>query len=129
MVDGWYGELPFYLALVFDDEVVTIDLEQPQWIATYADYMRKPGVWILRHKSGIDILAVVVHDGDQPYYTARHVGVMGNAGSNEVVAHGIGKKRADGVVERLWLLPNGVVCAGDDVGDLGIRLVHQLGPR
>jgi len=75
------------------------------------------------------VLVVQVHPGDQPYYTARHVGVTGSAGGNEITAYGIGKKAADGTMTRLWLLPGFMVCGGDDVDDLGVRMVKALGPR
>lgn len=128
-MSDWHGDHPLYLALIYEDEIVNIDLDEPGWMTTHADNMRRPGTWVLRHKSGVDLMAMIVIEGEQPYYTARHVGVVGNAGSNEVTAYGIGKKRLDGHVDRLWLLPNGVVCAGDDVSVLGVRLVHLLGPR
>jgi hypothetical protein len=126
----WYGDHPFYLVLSFPDENKIIDLDEGQWSTTYADYLRRPGNWILVHKaSGAEVLGIIVRDGDQPYYTARHIGVMGSAGSNEITAYGIGKKRPDGFVERLWLLPTGMVVTGDDVEEIGVRLIHLLGPR
>ena len=92
--------------------------------------MREPGVWALVSKAmGRALLVVRVYPGDQPYYTARHVGIAGSGGTNEVTAYGIGKKQADGQMVRVWILPNGVVCGGDDVDDLGIALVKQMGPR
>ena len=42
----------------------------------------------------------------------------------EVRAYGIGKKRLDGHVDRLWVLPTGVICAGDDVNVLGEALAQ-----
>lgn len=131
MVTTWQGENPFYLLISMSDENIGIDLDQPGWITEYAKYLRLPSTWLLVHKdSGAQILAVVVNDGDQPYYTARHIGVIGSGGSNRITAYGIGKKRrSDGMVERLWLLPNGTVCTGEDVEDIGVRMVHQLGPR
>lgn len=127
---SWHGNHPFYLLLSFLDENVVIDLDEGQWATTHAEHLRRPGNWLLVHKaSGIEALGIVVAEGDQPYYTARHIGVMGSAGSNEIVCYGIGKKRPDGFVERLWLMPSGMVCTGDDVEDIGVRLVHRLGPR
>jgi hypothetical protein len=29
---------------------------------------------------------------------------------------------------RLWAMPDGTVCGGDDVDIIGIRMVHMLGP-
>jgi hypothetical protein len=127
---GWQGPNPFYLMIVLTDENVGIDLDQPDWMATYAQYMRLAGQWVLVNKaSGQQTLIVKVDEGDQPYYTARHVGVAGSGGSNEIIAYGIGKKRADGCVERLWALPGGTVCGGDDVNSLGIIMIKRMGPK
>lgn len=127
---GWQGPNPFYLMIVLTDENVGIDLDQPDWMATYAQYMRLAGQWVLVNKaSGQQTLIVKVDEGDQPYYTARHVGIAGSGGSNEVIAYGIGKKRSDGCVERLWALPGGSVCGGDDVNSLGIIMIKRMGPR
>lgn len=127
---GWMGTNPFYLMIALEDENVGIDLDQTGWATTFADKLRLPGQWILIHKeSGHQALIVKVNEGDQGYYTARHVGIAGSAGSNEVTAYGIGKKCADGHVERLWILPGGTVCAGDDVDQLGVMMVQRMGPR
>ncbi len=128
--NGWQGPTPFYLVLSFPDENVGIDLDERAWATTYAEYMRRPGQWILVHKdSGRQMLALIVYEGDQPYYTARHVGIAGGGGGNEITAYGLGKKHPDGSVERMWLMPNGMVCLGDDVDDIGVLMVKQLGPR
>lgn len=127
---GWQGPTPFYLLISTTDENIGIDLDERGWIATYADKMRLPGQWILVHKGdNFQVLVVKVFEGDQPYYTARHIGVTGSAGSNEVIAYGIGKKQADGCTVNLWVMPNGTVCGGDDVESVGIMMVKQLGPR
>jgi hypothetical protein len=124
------GDTPFYLILQFEDENVGIDLDEYQWYAKNEQYMRKPGRWLLVHKaSQHPILVMQVRDGEQPYYVARHVGIVGSGGSNEVTAYGIGKKRVDGHTDRLWAMPNGTVCGGDDVESIGIGLLHELGPR
>lgn len=129
-MSGWMGDNPFYLVLSFPDENVGIDLDEPQWHAKYEDCMRRPGLWTLVHKdTGAKVLAVRVNPGDQPYYTARHIGVVGSGGGNEITSYGIGKKCADGSTVRLWLLPDGTVCGGDDVDVLGRDIVIDLGPR
>lgn len=129
----WVGPTPVYLMIVThdgEDESVIIDLDRPQWAKLYAEWMRRPAVWfLLSKKSDLPALTVWVHDGDQPYYTARHVGVTGSGGGNEITAYGIGKKRPDGEMVRLWVMPNGMVCGGDDVSDFGIRMVKALGPK
>ena len=130
---NWTGPTPYYLMIVShneSDESVTIDLDMTGWATTYAEWMRRPAVWFLIHKDGqLPALTVWVHEGDQPYYTARHVGITSSAGGNEIVAYGIGKKKPDGEVIRLWAMPNGFVCGGDDVDDLGVRMVKALGPK
>lgn len=127
---GWLGSNPFYLLLAFPDENVGIDLDEPAWAAKYAEHMRRPGQWLLIHKqTGTQVLGLLVTEGDQPYYTARHIGIAGGGGGNEITAYGLGKKHPDGSVERMWLMPNGMVCLGDDVDDIGVLMVKQLGPR
>lgn len=128
--EGWKGPTPFYLIISTIDENVGIDLDETGWMTTYAPFLRMPGQWVLVHKpTGHQALIVRVEEGDQPYYTARHVGVTGSGGGNEITAYGIGKKCVDGHVERLWVLPNGTVCGGEDVDQLGILMVKRLGPR
>lgn len=130
MINGWFGENPFYLVISMPDENIGIDLDEPGWIAKYTDVFRKPAKWYLIHKlTNHQALALILYEGDQGYYTARHVGIAGSGGGNEITAYGIGAKRADGRVDRLWLLPNGTVCTGEDVDGIGILLVHQLGPK
>jgi hypothetical protein len=126
----WQGPTPFYLVIQIGDARTIIDLDESGWATTYAGLLREPGLWVLMHKEHqFQPLMVVVHPGDQPYYTARHVGITGSGGSNEVVAYGIGKKRPDGSVNRMWTMPNGIICSGDDVDDIGIRLVKAIGPK
>lgn len=121
---------PYYLGIVTDTEGVKIDLDETGWATTYADWMRRPAVWFLMEKATDQpVLSVWVHEGDQPYYTARHVGITGSAGGNEIVAYGIGKKTVSGDMVRVWLMPNGVVCGGDDVDELGVRMVRAMGPK
>lgn len=111
--------------------MISIDLDESGWATTYAAWMRRADcVWFLRRKADhAATVAVWVHPGDQPYYTARHVGITGSGGGNEITAYGIGKKRPDGSVHRLWVLPNGLVCTAEDVDDLGLKLVRALGPK
>lgn len=123
----WLGDNPFFLVInLRAGGQRVIDLNEFDWMKTHADLMREPGEWILVRKApdgsegGIPALAVLVHDGDQPYYTRLRVGALQGPGAgHETVLHGIGKKRSDGVTERLWILPNGIVCAGDDAAEIG----------
>lgn len=128
--DSWQGPTPYYLVLSTPDDGAQIDLDETGWATTYADWMRRPAVWFLMSKeTASPVLAIWVQDGEQPYYTARHVGVTGSAGGNEITAYGIGKKKIDGEMVRLWLMPGGFVCGGDDVDDIGVKLVKALGPK
>jgi len=126
----WLGPNPFFLVIAAEEDGQMIDLDETGWAQTYADWMRRPAVWFLMDKAtNAPRLSVWVHEGDQPYYTARHVGITSSAGGNEVTAYGIGKKQQDGSMVRIWLMPDGQVCGGDDVDDLGVRMVRALGPK
>jgi len=125
MTGTWQGDSPFFLVIepaVRGEGNLGIDLDEAGWMTTHAEWMRKPGTWLLYHKeTAKPLFCVVVEEGDQPYFTKRHVGNL-MAGS-EVVAFGIGKKGRDGTMTRLWLLPNGLACGGDDVDIIGARML------
>jgi hypothetical protein len=125
------SSVPYDLMLVDNEQhVLFIDVEEPRWASTYSDWMRRTGWWLLRRKVDSAVMLVVrVNPGDQPYYTARHVGITGSGGSNEITAYGIGKKCVDGSMVRLWIMPDGAIVGGDDVDDLGVAMVKRLGPR
>jgi hypothetical protein len=129
----WQGDHPFFLLIEADDPThgtVSIDLDQRGWAERYASFLRIPSVWSLISKASSNpVFRMVVLDGEQPYYTRRTVGIAGSGGSNSVSFIGIGKKRNDGHVDRLWLGPDGVAVTGDDVDLLGTRLLKRLGPR
>jgi hypothetical protein len=125
------GDNPYFLVIVDDatGAYTGIDLDFPGWVAANADLMREPGIWyLLRKEAARPVLQVRVDPGDQPYYTARHVGKLGT-GSNEITAYGIGKKQFDGTTVRLWVLPDGTVCGGEDVDYVGVKIVERMGPR
>lgn len=113
----WSGPNPYYLILVLKDQgVEKVDLDETGWIAKLGDKMRAEGVWhLVRKASDSVVFSMVVLEGEQPYYVARHVGTASAAGSNEVVCYGIGKKLPDGSVVRGWILPNGQITLGDNV--------------
>ncbi len=121
----WFGDFPFFLVIEPDDRSngnTGIDLDQPGWIAANAALMRAPGTWVLYHKeTSRPLFCMIVEQGDQPYFTRHHVGNL-MAGS-EITAVGIGKKHRNGDMTRLWLLPNGVVCGGDDVDIVASRML------
>lgn len=128
----WSDENPYCLMIRPSDntEMLLIDLGEQGWSTTYADWMRTPGRWFLLRKGQPQpVLALSVVEGEQPYYTARHIGVAGSGGGNEITAYGLGKKRKDGHVDRLWVLPNGTICGGDDAEPLAMDILYSIGPR
>lgn len=126
----WVDDNPYFLAFADDDEGVTIDLGEHGWMTRYAAWMRRPGVVSLGRKTDAAfVLIIQINPGDVAHYIARHVGVTGSAGGNEIVAYGIGKIAPDGTVTQLWVMPGGSVCGGEDVDPLGVRMVKALGPR
>ena len=123
---GWKGETPFFLIIELDEKPSTgnvgIDLDQPGWHAANAEYMRMPATWWLVHKQTRQpVMGLIVHQGDQPYFTRHHVGNL--MAHRELVAFGMGKKCADGTMVRNWILPNGIVCGGDDVDIIASRML------
>ena len=125
---SWEDENPYYLVIHPDfGAPVIIDLGKQGWIAANAGLMRAPGMWyLLRKIDNVAMFGLIVLPGEQPYYTARHVGTgLGSTqGPTEIIAYGIGKKRLDGHVERMWILPNGLIVPGDDVDPLGVQLAR-----
>lgn len=143
----WQGDNPFCLIIreaqgvvgVFTDHL--IDLDQPGWLTEYSHLMRVPGEWLLARKHGsVPVLHLHVAEGEQPYYTARvyttftppagwhGLGEIDLAEVNDqarVKIYGIGKKHPDGHVDRMWVLPSGAICAGDDDGPLADYLAKQ----
>ena len=121
----WHGDNPFFLVIELDDHSegnVGIDLDQGGWHSEHAGHMRAPGVWWLYSKqTQSPVACLVVQEGEQPYYVKHHVGNLMAGG--EMVAHGIGKKCVDGSMVRVWLLPNGFVCGGDDVDLIAARML------
>jgi hypothetical protein len=134
-VPDWQGDNPFSLVIFPAEGIqpIVIDLDERGWATRYADHMRAPGQWYLVNKQDSSIpIAIWVHPGEQPYYTARHIGIgsgvpdeTGYMPATEIIAYGIGKKRTDGHVDRLWVFRNGLVVAGDDVEKFGIDIIKK----
>ena len=129
---GWLGPNPYYLLIVLDSSRhAEIDLDQHQWMQFFANYLRAPGQWYLVRKTDRVILAtMLVYEGEQPYYVARHVGFTSVSGNpegpkGETINYGIGKKRLDGHVDRIWIMANGCVTLGDDVEPISLALLKQ----
>ena len=125
----WHDDNPFYLLIILaDGRYVEQDLGEPGWIDRMnpTGVMRAPGVWhLVRKDSSSIVLMVEVAEGEQPYYLVRHAGFATKDQNIENKAYGIGKKRLDGHVDRLWILSNGCVVGGDDVDTIIVRLLKQ----
>lgn len=103
---------------------IVIDLDEKGWLTTYAHLMRDTeATWHLFRKDGGPVFSMVVWKNDRPYYAARHIGIASGSEQREVIAYGIGKQLPDGHANRLWILPNGQICGGDDVEPLARSLL------
>lgn len=122
----WAGDSPFFL--VFERgprDNVGLDIDTGGWIEANKELFRTPGVWLLMHKAqGRPVLAVVLREDEQFYWTKHHVGNL-MAGA-EVTLYGMGKKQADGNKVNLWLMPNGMVVGGPE-GDADLLAARMLG--
>lgn len=133
-MSDWHGDNPFYLIIrTLDGAGTAIDLDEKGWSTKHHDLMRVAGTWYLVLKStGFIPIAITVQEGEQPYYTARHVGIAssvpdadGNVPRAQTVAYGLGKKRLDGHVDRLWHFMNGLTVTGDDAEHFGIESIKR----
>jgi hypothetical protein len=136
---GWLDANPFYLMILtrhVPPRVINQDLGERGWIARLDEsgLLYTPGDWYLVRKAdNVIVLTMVVHEGERPYYVARHVGLVpsgdpppeGLEAKLETIAYGIGKARADGHSDRVWIMANGGVTVGDDVEEIAMRLLMQ----
>jgi hypothetical protein len=126
----WVGDNPFFLVIKPDpakSKEVVIDLDRPQWAQAYRRELRRPGLWLLVSKeTRRAALIMEILEGEQPYYMKKHVGQAFGPTPGELSFFGIGKKRRDGHVDRLWITPIGAVCPGDDPEGLTPRLLALL---
>jgi hypothetical protein len=125
----WQGNNPYYLILSLEGaikgafDMTIVDLDRPGWLETLKERLALPGEWHLTRKNGKGVIfSLRVNEGDQPYYTARHIGIVGGGGSRKVVAYSIGKKTKrmrkgswHDNEDNLWILPWGQICGGADV--------------
>lgn len=125
----WAGDSAFYLVYEPPEGPnIGIDIDASGWIDANIELFRAPGTWLLMSKQALSkegprpLFVVFIRRGDQFYYAKRHTGVAGGA-TAEIVATGIGKKQADGTTVNLWLMPNGMICGGDDVDYLSHRML------
>lgn len=126
----WLDGNPFWLMIALDDgRIAKIDLGESGWIGRYGEqgYLRDPGRWFLVRKGDHQIQCVMlVHEGEQPYYVARHVGSTSSSGeTSETTVYGIGKKRLDGHVDRYWIAANGSAMIGEDESDLALWMLRN----
>jgi hypothetical protein len=141
-VDEWFDDNPYFVLLTALEpnengmnDFLILDVGEPQWQVVHSEWLRRPATWYLCEKAGAKNvkLAQIVFEGDQPYYVKRHIGqiMVGSGQGRSLIAYGIGKKvpareNNEARTERLWLLPGGVVCAGDDVEKLGMAIVETM---
>lgn len=131
----WKGDSPYILVVVRHmkrrkaPEVRIIDLDEPGWmVKNRALLAYAPATWHLARKSEpprIDVrISMSVLPLEKPRFLIRHVG-RANAHSNrEVKAYGLVKLRRDGHSDKLWVLPNGQVCGGDDVDQFAMSILR-----
>lgn len=132
---------------------LVLDVDKPGWQVEHKEWLERSAEWYLCEKMGVQraVLAQIVHRGEQPYYVKRHVGQvrLNDSAGRSVVVHGIGKKVPalyetytardergeemarrrkirDKRTDRLWLLPGGVVCGGEDVEKLAMAIVATM---
>jgi hypothetical protein len=135
---------------------LVLDVDKTGWQTEYKDWLERSAEWYLCEKGTERvIMAQIVYRGEHPYYLKRHVGQMklGTSESRSVIVHGVGKrvpavyetietkdvdargeervKRRKKLVrpertERLWLLPNNVVCGGEDVEKMAMAIVSAM---
>lgn len=138
--EQWAGNIPVFLVIIRHlkmtwpdgreetlNEPNVIDLDEKDWATTYSELMRSQATWHLVSKEdNVVHFSLFVRDGEQPYYVARH---FRNTGIEaQISAYGIGKKRLDGHVDRLWVFTDGQVCGGDDVDFFGqAKLTQAMG--
>ena len=135
---GWDGETPYFLVINTGptsgpiDQSFIVDLDHHGWHEEAGSLMRDEAEWLLVAKrdhvslAGNPVIALRVLPGEQPYYTKKIVGIV-RGGSGEMWLYGIGKKRLDGHVDRLWILPNGIIVGGDDGELFAVRMMKTAG--
>ena len=125
----WMSDDPFYLQVVRPDgSDQIIDVAEYGWHATYAEWMRGRLRWYLMRKlDGFAVMVVDVADGDQPFYYRHTVERLKgiNAGM-KLVSHCIGAKRVSGHEDRIYVLPNGIICTATDIDPLSDAIIDSL---
>lgn len=121
----WYGDTPYYLMI----GNIKIDLDEDGWVKKHYMRFTEPALWVLVDKVTMHhSLIMPVHPGEAGWYVKRHVHFfdisMEPPVSGHMAAYGFGKWRTDGQRQEIWLLPDGVVVGGDDVGDVAMLLMQ-----
>lgn len=143
----WADDNPYFLLLVAlekdengNHENLILDVGLPGWQKTYADWLDRPAEWYLCEKTGEKKVVIVqfVYAGEKPYYVKKHIGQLkfGTGRYRHIAVYGIGKKIparfsngqkiADERYERVWVLPHGVTCAGEDVEKIALSVVSTM---
>lgn len=126
-VPEWQGDIPVFVLIVREGQLIIWDPDEKDWIANHQDLMRSAATWHLVTKDPQEIvLSLVVKEGDRPYYKARHFKRGLEDDAPHVAAYGIGKKRIDGHVDQLWYFLDGQICGGDDVNVFGNVKLMQM---
>jgi hypothetical protein len=111
-----------------------IDLNEKGWAQTFDHLLRIEGTWMLCSKektveAGIPVpmLMMDLYPGEQGFCASRVVSLIyiageGNQEGPKVRAYGLGKKRYDGIDESVWLFPNGMVVAGDQMRTISDKM-------
>lgn len=143
------GETPLFLVIKTPDPElgnIGIDLDEPGWAKTHKKFLRAEGLWELFAKPALlgeearCVFRMLVLAKEQPYYNAKTIGIAGDVGSRSIKAYGIGKKypiyskKVPGKIVRwetmrLWVMPDGSVCGGNDESDIARGYLYALGPQ
>lgn len=137
-MEEWKGPNPYYLMIRYrnpsdgNQSAAVVDLDEGGWMTRYADIIGVSGRWYLVHKETKAIpLALVVEDGDEPIYRAKHIAI-GNMPSDlppgiqrEVICYGLGKI-TDGEKRMIWHFPQGLHVMDDDANPLGMEVLNMI---
>lgn len=125
----WLSDEPFYLHVVsVDGREQIIDVAEHRWHKTYSEWMRGHLRWYLMRKlDGFPVMVIYVKGGDQPFYYRHTVQrVKGINAGMKLTSYCIGAKRTDGTEDRIYVLPNGIMCTATDVDPLSDAIIDSL---
>ena len=127
--EKWHGKNQYFLMFLTavkaeQPTIEIIDLDRSGWKKDQGWIFRAVGeLYLVRKEKQAVVFSVHLNPGDQGFYAAHHVGMASGVGvtQNEVVVYGIGKKRANGNMDNLWIMPWGQVCSGIDHDYFGLE--------